>query len=271
MNPVDIITHALRVDRRMAKFILGGLTLLGAAALVISWDYDLDKIFRVAIFILVFCVAIAILANIRGLISLIAAWVILGVGVIYIGLGAAQFLTLSSLTPPVPPFLCFISPVDARCTQLAQSAAIETATVVGQAVDAPAVTAPGQPAATTTTTNGATEQPVPPPPPPLPARNAKVYVQFAGALDRGAMKTFSNGLAALGWTVPGASRGGERIASAAGLNEVRFFHASDKPAAERLARDATDASPAGKTVKPRDLSDGYINSPAGQIELWISR
>lgn len=266
MNPVDIITHALRVDRRMARFILGGLTLLAAAALVISWDYDLDKIFRVAIFILAFCVAIAILANIRGLISLVAAWVILGVGVIYISLGAAQFLTLSSLTPPVPPFLCFISPVDARCTQLAQSAAIETASVMGQAVDMSSEPRPPQLEVPPSRPTSSANLPAPPTP-----RTATVYVQFAGVIDRDAMAVFSQRLAALGWTVPGASRGGERIASAAGLNEVRFFHGSDKPAAERLARDATNASPAGANVKLRDLSAGYINSPEGQLELWISK
>jgi WD40 repeat protein len=94
----------------------------------------------------------------------------------------------------------------------------------------------------------------------------KVFVQFAGALDRQAMITFALGLRDVGWNVQGADRGGERVAAAAGLNLIRYASPDDRAAAESLAGEVSRSSPAGRniTVELNRLV------PAGTLEIWIS-
>ena len=67
--------------------------------------------------------------------------------------------------------------------------------------------------------------------------------------------------------------GEERIATAAGKHEVRFFHDTDREAAQRLA-DATlsalvDMGPYDKTILVRDLTGAKTKTRVGTIELWI--
>lgn len=87
-----------------------------------------------------------------------------------------------------------------------------------------------------------------------------VYVQFAGFM-RPTIIDGTTVLRQLGWQVPGE----ERIGTAAGLREIRYRAAEDKPAADLLAADL------GKTklpaVKVRQV--GIITR--GTLELWISQ
>jgi hypothetical protein len=96
----------------------------------------------------------------------------------------------------------------------------------------------------------------------------RVYIQFAG-YKRDWVVDLAKRLAATGWLVEGAERGGERIAAAAGMNEVRFFHAAD---AERAAALAAAVSPVPEGgLKVVDLSQGSYAQPApGLLEIWVS-
>jgi 6-phosphogluconate dehydrogenase len=80
-------------------------------------------------------------------------------------------------------------------------------------------------------------------------------------------------LAAKGFTVPPA----ERTATAASLFEVRYFHAADKEAAERLAAVVSEAVQKGIPGETRsaavvDLTGFTRTKPKpGTLELWYGR
>lgn len=69
-----------------------------------------------------------------------------------------------------------------------------------------------------------------------PDKPHKVVVKFAGAVSREEIIKASTALAAKGWTVKNAGRGGERTAQAAGLDQVRYFYQADAELAKALAR-----------------------------------
>ena len=107
-------------------------------------------------------------------------------------------------------------------------------------------------------------------PPKGPDAPGTVFVQFAGG-SREDIRQVSGGLRNLGWSVPGE----ERVGSAAGLSEVRYFYSEDRPKADDLARDLTGALRNlhlfTKPVIVRDASaNPNIKLPRrGVFEVWI--
>ncbi|MEI4472685.1 hypothetical protein [Frigidibacter sp. MR17.24] len=98
----------------------------------------------------------------------------------------------------------------------------------------------------------------------------RVFVQYAG-FEPARVIALSGTLDAAGWNVQGWRQGGERIASASGLNEVRFFHPADEVAAVALAEQAVTALPGAARLAVRDLSaTRFGRATPGQLELWIS-
>lgn len=92
----------------------------------------------------------------------------------------------------------------------------------------------------------------------------EVFIQFAGRIIRSRIVSLNQGLRSAGWNVQGPS--GERIATASGLNEVRYKLPEDAEAAKALAA-ALDASGIpGRTVQARQLD--IIRT--GTLEVWIS-
>lgn len=95
-----------------------------------------------------------------------------------------------------------------------------------------------------------------------------VYLQFAGGA-RSKAQELSRRLASDGFIMPGE----ERIATAAGKHEVRYFHDADQEAAKRLA-EATrgalvDMGLDDKNILVEDFSEAKTKTSAGTIELWI--
>ncbi len=97
-----------------------------------------------------------------------------------------------------------------------------------------------------------------------------VYVQFATA-TRDAIERFSEALREFGHTIPGE----ERLDSALGKNEVRYFYDEDRPAAERLAANVMKTA---SSLGYRLSSDTQVHNlagykgkkpPPGLLELWI--
>jgi hypothetical protein len=74
------------------------------------------------------------------------------------------------------------------------------------------------------------------------------------------------GLKEVGWKVRGVAEGGERIASASGLAEVRYGDPSDEEAAEALRNAIQGAKLTRKTMRIARI--GVI--PKGYLEVWIS-
>lgn len=105
------------------------------------------------------------------------------------------------------------------------------------------------------------EQSAPPP-------ETTVYFQFAGVAREAAQRIRAR-LAERGYTVPGE----ERIASAAGLSEIRYFFPEDEERARKLRADLAQVlSAAGyeETVTLKDFSDYKAAKPRpGTVELWL--
>lgn len=89
-----------------------------------------------------------------------------------------------------------------------------------------------------------------------------VYFQFAG-MTRGDAEKLTARMRVLGWAIP--KPGEERIAEAAGLNEVRYNPAisADRAAAELLAADLTAA---GQAAVAKPVAVIKPNS----LEIWVS-
>ena len=101
------------------------------------------------------------------------------------------------------------------------------------------------------------------------ATDERVFIQFAG-YKRGWVVGVAEKLAAAGWKIEGGDRGGERIAAAAGLNEVRYFNPADAERAAALAEALTAAAP-GTVATVVDLSASTDARPGpGLLEVWIS-
>ena len=101
------------------------------------------------------------------------------------------------------------------------------------------------------------------------ATDERVFIQFEG-YKRGWVVGVAEKLAAAGWRIEGGDRGGERIAAAAGLNEVRYFNPADAERAAALATALTEAAPR-TTATVVDLSTSkYAQTAPGLLEVWIS-
>ncbi|WP_026190653.1 hypothetical protein [Methylobacterium sp. WSM2598] len=94
----------------------------------------------------------------------------------------------------------------------------------------------------------------------------QVYIQFAG-FPRPAIAALANALAAQGWAVQGAGAGGERVAAAATLAEVRYGDPAAKPAAEALAAALNQSGIVPRTVRAVPLA---IIRP-NVLEVWIGQ
>ena len=96
-----------------------------------------------------------------------------------------------------------------------------------------------------------------------------VYVQFAGG-RREDIKTIIEKLKNRDWLVPGE----ERTPNAAGLKEIRYFHAQDADGAERLAADtnaALDEIGFGTVVVSAKDFTSFPKPPRqGVLELWVT-
>ena len=96
-----------------------------------------------------------------------------------------------------------------------------------------------------------------------------VFVQFAGGA-REDIKSVTAVLRQQGWNVPGE----ERIASAAGKREIRYFHEGDRLAASLLRDDLNSAlqSVGFSALEIREVGDPTVvaKMPAkGILEIWV--
>lgn len=174
-------------------------------------------------------------------------------GVVYICCFFAQFITNNRFTA-IPRAPCFYVPAALGCPL----SAVYTSADVAEAK--PEVVEPDPTPDTSAS-------------PPPSTHVGPVYVHFAGSLAREDVKSVTDMLATLGWQVRDAARGGERIGTAAGLNEVRFFRTEDKEAAEQLASTYTMLAnwTEGQALTVRDLSNASFKARPGLLEVWTSR
>lgn len=101
-----------------------------------------------------------------------------------------------------------------------------------------------------------------------PPEETTVYLQFAG-VAREAAQEIRKRLIERGYNVPGE----ERIKSAAGLSEVRYFFPEDEERAQRLRADLSEVLSATgyrKAIALKDFSGYKAAKPRpGTVEIWL--
>lgn len=101
------------------------------------------------------------------------------------------------------------------------------------------------------------------------APDTTIFFQFAGYATRADVKAIAARLAERGYKMPGE----ERIGSAAGLHEVRYFYTEDKDRAERAVNDINQVLSAQgyrAEVTLESLTDYPKTKPRrGILELWL--
>jgi len=258
MNPLKIFNAMLNVSPRVGGLLAGGLLFLASAAIVISWQIDLEHAVRTAGVILAFSVLAVIFSNITGLIARLLAWIGFGLLTSYAVLIFAQFVCTSCMTPPIRPIGCLVAPFEKGC--------LETTVAVNQAVIPTAPPAP-TPTAATTTETAALESPVTRSINTPTVQKPRVFLHFAGDVDPKRMTTIAAELDAEGWDVQEA----EAVASAFGLNEVRLFHDTDVELAKKLAGDLAKLWKASDSIAVKSLANTKFKAPQKQLEIWISK
>lgn len=115
------------------------------------------------------------------------------------------------------------------------------------------------------------DTPISAPPPATAKSEIPVFIQFAG-FQRGAIVDLAAKLGSEGWTVRGGDKGGERLETATGLSEVRYFNSADRPLAEALAANVSAAMSGSPSIALKDFSvTSFAKPPMNQIEIWISQ
>lgn len=257
MNPLKIFNAMLNVSPRVGGLLAGGLLFLASAAIVISWKIDLEHAVRTAGVILAFSVLAVIFSNVTGLIARLLAWIGFGLLTSYALLIFAQFVCTSCMTPPIRPIGCLVAPFEKGC--------METMVAVNEAVIPTAAAGPSttETAALETAVTRSLNEPA--------AEKPKVFIHFAGNVDPKRIINIAGKLGTEGWDVQGADQGGERIASAFGLNEVRTFHNSDVDLAKKLAGDLAELWKASDGIAVKNLANTKFTAPDQQLEIWISK
>lgn len=241
MEPFDILSQLLKINRRIATFLFAGLGLLAVIAIATSWAVDVrTAMIMGSYFIGLTTLLFTFVAVIRDpILQRVLAW----------------FVTLMIIVTTLVLFYSAVSPgqnafAPAYCLVRFWERCVDVQEAVADRNKAPPT--------------GVT------PPAPAPAVHASdyiVYVQFAGLISRDSVKTMMSGLSQNGWNVQGVSRGGERTSSAAGVNEIRYGKEEDKAAADALANAVNAYGLSSSKV-------GTLRVPsigAKRLEVWISR
>lgn len=250
LTPGAVIEKLASVDSGAARLIYAGLAVFAAVALIFAWNIEIETAGLVAVYLILFGVLVIVLANFHGM---IAIWLARFLGVM---IGVFVFaVTFSALLPrysPFPPVPCMIRVWqfldDSRCENVLD--------VIVAAKDLP----PPPKIATAVENSVDTE---------IDRGQFRVFPHFAGDIRREDAISAAKAIADLGWNMQ-TNRGGERLAAASGLNEVRYSDAGDKAAAEQLAVEYQNANLTGKPVSIRQYG-GTPPIPKGTLEVWLSR
>lgn len=256
LNPLVVIDTAFRINPAATRIAVGGgvVVMLAIALKEASGDQGTGDISSTLLpllgTVLVSSIIILLLQNLPAMVLRVGSTAIVLLLVIYLGAIFLQAITGNGI-PQFAPAHCIASfglSKECRITSPAAAGSIPGATAVAVSV----------PQASSTV---AAEISIP--------RELTVFIQFAG-FTRERVVSLAQSLRGDGWNVPAAERGGERLGAAAGLNEIRYFHADDEAVARKLA--SSVASFLKRPVQVKSLSGTtYSNaSPGKHLEVWIS-
>lgn len=237
MNPLDIISQGAKLNPKLTRIVFG-VPLIAAALAIALKLVDDPKTALIGGVVTIVGAVIAFLVSrlpdLPGLESTVVWFVRVCLAIFCL---VALLIVTSVFFRWPQPLQCVVRPFD-ECSRQAGN---ELNSVSPAEVPRP-------PTASATAVN----------------RSAyTVYLQFAG-FRRPTVERFSSDLKTSGWKVPGE----ERIATAAGLNEVRYRADKDRAAAELLASDLARAEQkSADAIKIRRIP--IIAD--GTLEVWISQ
>jgi hypothetical protein len=244
MNPVQVFERLLSVNKSAATFLLVGIAVFAAVAIVGTFQIDRDTAFLTAAYIVGFSAFVYVLTLIvnHPMLKLVLGWF-----VTLFFICVVLVVSVSAVMPdrsPFAPTYCLV-----RFWEPCSAVAVRISSV-----STPAITTSAAP-----TENGQEA---------VQKSDYQVFVQFAGLLQRQNVMAMMQGVAQQGWDVQGTDRGGERTGAAAGYNEVRYNEA-DREAAAALAKAVQDSGIVTEPIKVKQMPRGVL--PAKTLEVWISK
>jgi hypothetical protein len=252
------IELSLGINRQATKIALGGFVVMALAiGLVQLSDDDTLTFWRLLVAQVVLMVFMLVITQLPLLARRLLAWVVALCFASTVIAATVQSVTENRFRPPLALASCIISFYFADSCQSSPATVSKLgAGLIGAAFAQDAT----DPAAVPALSGEALTQA---------QKEARLFIQFAG-YKRGEVVTLATQLTEAGWKVEGGDRGGERVATAAGLNEVRYFNPADAGLAAALA-DTLRATQPGKEIKLTDLStSAYGQAQAGLLEIWVS-
>lgn len=245
LSPTGALSQLLKTDPQTSKLLVAGLAVIACAAIVASWQIDAATAGLIGLYIAGLGAVVIIIAGIlnddllRRILSL--ALVLIIILVVAAFAVSALFRDLGFLNPTY----CMVRPWE-RCDLVEERIVDENRGSIDSTINIPATAAPP---ADSSFQPGA----------------FKVFIQFAGLMARDEVTKLNQSLSAGGWKVQGGS--GQRVASAAGLNEVRYSSNDASKAAQALADAITNTKITSSPVSIRQV--GIIKQ--GTLEVWISK
>ncbi len=259
-TPNSVLEKLFKVDPRVARVILIGLSVLAAVAMVGAWQIDESRILPTFLWLVGGYLVFAFLANMPGWLgSLLGALACLSFFA-YLGLFAVQLVAQNILTPPLMAAGCFFDPNVQGCP-LNMIPPTERRVLAGGSVEAPAESS--EPS------TGVEESMLPSPSTDeFDVKGYEVFVQFSPSrLGETSVAELIDEMVANGWIIAPEA---EALPSAFGLNEVRYFHEEDREAAERLAAAVARNAPWTEEVRVRDFTQLSDSARPGLLEVWTS-
>ena len=258
LDPIAAIQTSLGINRKATILTMGGFVVMATAIGIAQMaDDDTLTFWQLLAGLLGLIVLMMILTQLPVLARRLLGWVLALCFSFIMVTATLQTVTENRFRPPLALASCIISFYFAESchSSTADTSSLELS-LVGAAFAQTSTDAAEVPPLTGAELAAA-------------QANASVFIQFAG-FARSDVVTLATGLAGAGWKVEGADRGGERIASAIGLNEVRYFNPQDAALAAALAGALRTAFP-GKEIAVRDLTATKFGSDApGHLEIWAS-
>lgn len=271
MTPAQIINNILKTDPNTGNFILAGLAVFAAAAIVISFKLDIDYAVTIIAYLLAFAVIARFLASIEDpVMTKVLGRTITAIFTVYL----CAILTSAALPgkTPLAPVECMIKfwkNCPAQQDLIANSKAPEVpvsaeALAAKVSAETASTTKPGGPVIVQGTTTVAQSPSLSQS---VDRKKYTVTTQFAG-YRREDVTVAAIALLDVGWRVQGAEKGGERVESAAGTAEVRYGSDADAAAAQQLANEVS-ATGIKANVKARKVTNITPPIQPGALEVWI--
>lgn len=256
MTPVNAIELLLKVNRNAAIFIITGLAILAASALVLSWSSDHENTLLVGSYILGFAFFVTIIVFVcnNELMRAVLGWAFVGTLILFL-VGFVGSVIRVPNTMPVP--YCYVRMLvqpPARCEaehipaeEITQRQSIQKFATrsagperiwLAQAVD------PDTGAKAT----------------------GEVYLQYGNGVADLEAQGLTDGLTDQGYSVK--TRG--LVLRDAPTSEVRYYNPEDAEQAREAAKWLKEQRPDSQ-IYLRDYSGSGVIADEGVIELWVTQ